>query len=74
MGGGGGERGERKRFERQCLTAFRTTILVIYYGAATTLSKSIDFFPFPKITGEISHEGGEISPLFFCAPDLRRIT
>jgi len=33
--------------------------------ALTILSKSIDFFPFPKKPREISHKGGEISPLFF---------
>ena len=36
----------------------------------TTVSKSIDFFLF----GDISLELGEISPLFFFVPDLRRIT
>jgi hypothetical protein len=32
----------------------------------TTVSKSIDFFPFPKILGEIFRPRWEIFPLFFC--------
>jgi hypothetical protein len=35
-------------------------------NTVTTVSKSIDFFPFPKIPGEISHTRWEISPMFFC--------